>query len=969
MTPAPMPARPPVATYRLQLNAAFGFADAARLVPYLARLGVSDCYCSPVLAASPGSTHGYDICDHSRLNGELGGEAQFAVFSEALSRQGLDLIVDFVPNHMSIDPSTNLWWRDVLENGPSSPYAKFFDIDWDPAKDELEGKVLLPVLGAQYGTALESGDLRVEFREGIFGLRYGDLSLPLNPRQIRLVLRHNLNSLKARLTPEDPDLTEFLSTLFLLDHIPAYTETDPALMADRAREKEVAKARVARLVDRSAVIRGHIEENVKTFNGTPGQPGSFDLLHTLLEAQAYRLAYWQTAMHEINYRRFFDINTLAGIRMEDPDVFTATHTLMLDLIRQGKVSGLRLDHVDGLFDPAEYFRRLAANWGNDAPVYTLVEKILSQRETLSEDWAVHGTTGYDFLNEINGLFVDRRNERELRRLYTSFTGAVHSFAETVYVCKKLIITTSMASELNVLANELNRISESDWHFRDFTLDSLREALREVVACFPVYRTYVGERGWSAFDESCIDGAIRSARRRNPAMEPTIFDFVRKMLLPGPAQDVEEGTRRRRLRFAMKFQQYTGPVQAKGVEDTAFYRYTPLLSLNDVGGDPARFGLTPQAFHRSTAHRHERWPLSMLATSTHDTKRGEDARARINVLSEIPDEWRKGLFGWSRLNATAKTAVHSEPAPDRNDEYLYSQALASAWPAEAEQPTPEFVDRMRQYMAKALKEAKVHTSWISPSQEYDDAMSRFVERTLVSSHAAGFLEQFLPLQQRVAYFGMLNALAQLTLKIASPGVPEFYQGTELWDLTLVDPDNRRPIDFTRRMKCLEEMEPCLDDVGSAAVKGRAVEELFAHWHDGRIKLYLTAAGLRLRRQHASLFLRGEYLPLAARGAKKNHVVACGRRHGNSLVLAVVPRLVVSLTDGVAQLPVGPPVWAENWLVLPGKPACASYRNVFTGESIRPVRDEKGVRLRLGEVFRSCPVALLIGGLEGEPSVST
>ncbi len=420
--------------------------------------------------------------------------------------------------------------------------------------------------------------------------------------------------------------------------------------------------------------------------------------------------------------------------------------------------------------------------------------------------------------------------------------------------------------------------------------------------------------------------------------------------------------------AARFLRRADPDEQSNVEDTAFYRYTPLLSLNEVGGDPARFGLTPKAFHRSTAHRQERWPLSMLATSTHDTKLGEDARARINVLSEIPDEWRKAPVGWSRLNATAKTDVHGEPAPDRSDEYLYYQALASAWPVEAERPTPEFVERMRQYMDKVLKEAKVHTSWISPSREYDEAAARFVERTLVGSHAAAFLAQFLPFQQRVAYFGMLNALAQLTLKIASPGVPDFYQGAELWDLTLVDPDNRRPIDFTRRMKWLEEMEPCLDDAASAAAKGRTVEEWLAHWHDGRIKLYLTAAGLRLRRQHASLFLRGEYLRLAVRGAKKDHVVACGRRHQNSLALAVVPRLVVSLTGEVAQLPVGQTLWGETWLVLPGKPACTSYRNVFTGESIRPVRDEKGIRLRLGDVFRICPVALLIGILEGGPSVS-
>ncbi|MBI4443248.1 MAG: malto-oligosyltrehalose synthase [Acidobacteria bacterium] len=952
---APKPARLPLSTYRLQLHAGFAFRDAEAVIPYLRKLGISECYCSSVLAARPGSSHGYDICDHSRLNPELGTPEDFEAFSASLRANEMGLILDFVPNHMGTDPSANLWWRSVLENGPSSQYAKYFDIDWDPVKDELKGKLLLPILGNQYGIVLESGQLQLQYDGRFLWLQYFDYNLPLNPRTLAKLLRHRLESLQAALGPEDLHLREYLSILFQLDHLPVYTATDPTLSKERWREKEVARERLQKLVENSPRLREHIEENVRIFNGEPRKPETYDLLHDLLETQPYRLSYWSTALHEINYRRFFDINELAGLRMEDPDVFEAAHRLLFSWIRAGTLTGLRLDHVDGLFDPAEYLKRLATCCPEVAPFYILAEKILSPGEPLRPDWMFHGTTGYEFLNELNGLFVDSSGSARFRRLYERFTGQEYLFSDVMYESKKLIIMTSMVSELNVLARELNRISEETRRFRDFTLASLQEALREVVACFPVYRAYFSEQGWNEFDEKAIDTAIARALRRNPAMEPSIFGFLRQMLLPTRADCLSDSDYERHVRFAMKFQQYTGPVQAKGQEDTAFYRYAPLLSLNEVGGDPTCFGRSPDEFHRINRERLQSWPFSMLATSTHDTKRGEDARARINVLSEMPEEWRQMISRWARTNAGMRTVVEGLPAPDRNDEYLYYQTLLGCWPAEhTEEPDAEFVSRMRQYMQKATKEAKTHTSWIHPSEEYDAAVSQFVRRTLTGSHAKRFLGLFEPFQRRIAWLGMLNSLSQMALKIACPGVPDFYQGTELWDLNLVDPDNRRPVDYEQRRRLLEQMEPLLN--GWSVASG--VREMLTHWQDGRIKLYLTAAGLRLRRKFPKLLLEGDYLPLLAEGEKRNHVVALARALGSQTLLTLVPRLVAGLVGQQADLPPGRELWQETCLVLPPEMGDRTYRNIFTWETIRPVRQGERATVPVGDVLRLCPVAVLL-----------
>jgi (1->4)-alpha-D-glucan 1-alpha-D-glucosylmutase len=1008
--------RLPVSTYRLQLHAGFTFQDARRLVPYMAELGITDCYCSPYLRARPGSQHGYDICDHNQLNPELGTQEDYDAFVKELQSHQMGQVLDLVPNHMAVDPLTNRWWRDVLEDGPASPFACFFDIDWEPIKAELRGKVLLPVLGDHYGIVLERGELQLAMQDGSLILRYGDLVLPIDPKESPRVLRLKLESLQAALKQDDADLQEFQSILTALDHLPSRTETAAERIEERQREKAVARTRLARLLEASPLIAKTVEESLQQFNGIPGQPESFDRLHELLEAQPYRLAFWKTAFHEINYRRFFDIKELAGVRMEDAKVFAATHELVFRLIREGKITGLRLDHLDGLFDPAGYLERLqetvAEEWLADIvrpgdgqvngwrqeiaawrsrerkadpeglverPLYVVAEKILSGNEILPESWPIYGSSGYDFMNDLNRLFVNAQNARAMKRIYERFTGQTTPFADVVYACKKLITRTALASELNVLAHSLNLLSEGNRRARDFTLDSLREALREVVACFPVYRTYVSTSGAAESDRQMIEMALARARRRNPAMEPSVFDFLRDVLAAHnpdpPVGGVQEGGEeyRRRLNFAMKFQQYTGPVQAKGVEDTAFYRYNVLLSLNEVGGDPQRFGGTPAQFHEANQRRLKHWPWAMIATSTHDTKRGEDARARLNVLSEIPQEWRRHVFQWARLNARNRTEVDGQPAPDRNTEYLFYQALLGAWPASAvdvPEAPPELVERLREYMQKATKEAKVHTSWINPYEAYDRAVASFVEKTLTGLRGRRFLASFLPFQRRVAFLGMINSLAQVVLKVASPGVPDFYQGTEIWDLSLVDPDNRRPVDYGRRTQLLEEWAregeaPAEPHRGTARQEPRPpvanlIIDMLQHWEDGRIKLYITARGLAIRRRYPQVFLQGEYLPLTAEGEQADHVIALVRRQLGTEILAVVPRFPASLTSPDHTLPVGPEIWKNTRIILPSDCETDSFVNFLTGEKVQAIRQEGRPCISVADVLTVCPVALLETG---------
>lgn len=952
--------RVPVATYRLQFNRAFPFKAATRIIPYLHALGITDCYASSYLKAVPGSTHGYDVVDPTVLNPELGTEEEYRAFIRTLQAHDMGHILDVVPNHMGIAQSANAWWQDVLENGPSSRFANLFDIDWYPVKRELADKVLLPILGDLYGAVLENQEITLVYETDRFFIRYFDHRLPVAPKPSVMILSHRLDELLAETGSTSPQVQELQSIITALRNLPSRTETDPQRVEERYREKDIIRHRLAALVRDSPTITNFLDDNVRLFNGTKGDPRSFDLLDALLNDQAYRLAYWRAAAEEINYRRFFDINELAAIRMEDEEVMNASHALIFQLVKEGCVTGLRIDHVDGLSDPGRYLRHWQA-WAQrelQRPLFLLVEKILGKDEPLPETWPVSGTTGYDFLNLVNGLFVHTAHERTMDDLYARFVGRRSSFEELVYESKKLIMHASMASEINVLGHQLNLLSERDRRSRDFTLNSLTNAIREIIACFPVYRTYVtdGPEPLLDRDRAYIRLAVARAKRKNPALSGLVFDFVRSLLL----KEWDERTqpdRRDQLRFVMKFQQMTSPVTAKGIEDTAFYMYNRLASLNEVGGDPRQFGVPLAAFHKRMRERQAYWSSSLSATSTHDTKRSEDGRARINVLSEIPQEWKAHVTRWAKLNKKHKADVEGQLVPDRNEEYLLYQTLVGMWPFGPLDDAQYRVlcDRIQGYMSKALKEAKVHTSWINPDQAYEEAVRQFVESILDRAKANPFLDDFLQFHDQIAHAGMWNALSQVVLKITAPGIPDFYQGTELWDFSLVDPDNRRPVDYETRASMLGDLRRALTECGPGRL--RLVDTLLDQRADGRIKLFTTMTALNFRRANRELFQNGEYIPLESHGPKKDHVCAFARLHGELSAVTVVPRLVVSLTGDPKKAPVGTAAWSDTCVEVPSWRPGSPYRNLFTGEILASQTVGERQTLSLADVLRGCPVALL------------
>jgi (1->4)-alpha-D-glucan 1-alpha-D-glucosylmutase len=1009
----------PVSTYRIQLGADFTFQDAKNLLPYLVELGITDCYLSPFLQPCGEASHGYDVADHGRINESLGGEAAYQAFCEAARAHGLGQVLDVVPNHMGITGGRNQWWLDVLENGPASPYAPFFDIDWDPPKPELKHRVLLPILGDQYGRVLERQELRLEFQDGGFLVRYYDAVLPIGPRTYSQILRLRLDQLEAELGKDHPHLQELQSIITATSHLPGRTDVQPEQRVERTRETAIIKRRLDALTRDSPTVKAFIDENVRLFNGTAGEPESFDRLDALLAEQPYRVAYWGVATDEINYRRFFDINGLAAIRMEVPEVFEAAHRLIFRLIGQGCVSGLRIDHPDGLYTPARYLRALqqhavletarrlrgtaeppdpgAAGWeaallaqvdhrlredpASDwsRPFFLVVEKILMSGESLPEAWPVHGTTGYDFLNVLNGLFVDPKGARAFDQIYQRLLGIRQPFDDVVYESKKLITQATMSGEVTVLGHRLARLSERHRESRDFTDRSLTDALREIIASFPVYRTYVGDDGATVTerDRRYIGQAIAAAKRRNPTMSPSIFDFIGDILCGSSARR-SETDRLEEAALAMAFQQVTGPITAKGVEDTAFYRYVRLVSLNEVGGEPSQFGVTLETFHRLNAARLARWPGTLSSTSTHDTKRSEDVRARLNVLSEIPEEWRARVRTWFRLNQAHRSVLDGVTVPSPNEEYLLYQTLLGAWPmgpvSDAEHE--EFIERIQQYMRKALREAKVHMSWVNPNPAYDEGVRRFIAailnrssepvaerqpgriRRILSTLVPGasgnvFLHDFLPFQQKVALYGMFNSLSQTLLKLAGPGVADTYRGAELWDLSLVDPDNRRPVDFARRRALLDELLRTV--VTAGAELAPLARGLVDSMHDGRAKLYLTIQGLRYRRQHPALFLAGEYRPLEATGLRTDHMVAFARRRESQVAVAVAPRFLAQLS--LSGPPLGKDVWPRTWLFLPADCPGHRFRNVLTGEVVVASTHEGRLALTADAVLASFPVALL------------
>jgi (1->4)-alpha-D-glucan 1-alpha-D-glucosylmutase len=948
----------PLATYRLQLNRDFTFAQATAIVPYLSELGISHFYVSPLLKARAGSMHGYDIVDHNSLNPEIGSLEDFDRLVTTLHEHGMGLIVDIVPNHMGVMGSDNAWWLDVLENGESSIYANFFDIDWHPLKDELYGKVLVPVLHDHYGVVLESGELKLIFHQerGEFDVSYHNHRFPVDPREYPRILQHCTT---ANLGEQNPDLLEFQSLIASFGHLPARYEINSERIAERNRDKEIHKRRLAELCARSPEIAACIAAAVDSMNGNVSDPASFEALHELIKAQAFRLANWRVASDDINYRRFFDTNDLAGICVENEAVFEATHRLVLSLIAGDKVDGLRIDHPDGLYNPREYFERLgrsiteATKNSGQGSRYVVIEKILTGSERLPPEWPVCGTTGYDFASLVNGVFVDTTAAVTMDRIYRNFVDDEIDLDELAYRCRKLIVRVALASELNVLASQLTRIALSRRRTCDFTLISLRDALTEVVASFPVYRTYVTPSEVSDKDVHYIRSAVASAKSRSQATDTSVFDFVGEVLLTRMAEGQNPAYRNAVTTFAMKFQQFTSPVMAKGLEDTTFYRYNRLVSLNDVGNDLHRFGTTTPEFHAANQERRRCWPHTMLATSTHDSKRSEDARARINVLSEMPALWRLRVREWRRFNRSSKSRVNERPAPSPNDEYLLYQTLLGAWPSELlnDSGWKNFSERIENYMLKAIREAKENTSWINRNTEYETAVSSFVRRLLKQGPQNRFLNDFLPFQKRITRIGLWNSLSQTVLKLTSPGIPDIYQGDELWDLSLVDPDNRRPVDYCLRQEMFRSIRESTSNLAKSLVETP---------EDGRIKMYLTWRALCLRQEHPELFQEGEYLPLVVEGAKANHVVAFVRKSAKANVLVVVPRLVAGLLNNIDVPPIGPRIWEDTEVLLPFCTCSEKYRNVFTGEILETEKSDDPEKVAVSKLLAEFPAALCLLG---------
>jgi (1->4)-alpha-D-glucan 1-alpha-D-glucosylmutase len=966
------------ATYRLQVNPGFTLREAAGLVDYFERLGITDLYLSPIFAAQKGSPHGYNVTDHGRINPEIGGESAFEELGHALAARRMGLILDLVPNHMGIGDETNRYWWDVLENGPSSPHASFFDIDWAPPKTDLENQILLPVLGDQYGIVLEAGQLQLRHADGAFTVHYYERSFPLAPKSILRILEPLLEELRPTAPADDPALIEIESIITQIRNLPPRTEKDADRLRERRREQDVARRRLATLVETHPAFLAALDAFVTRLNGTPGDPASFDALDVILADQVYRLSYWRVAADEINYRRFFDVNELAAIRVEESEVFDAAHDLVFRQVGAGLVSGLRIDHIDGLYNPERYLtdlqegcrRALGGALVGTFPVY--VEKILETDERLRLSWLTHGTVGYEFMNALNGLFVDRDHAALFVGLYRRFAEVGPLFREIVHSSKKLIMLISLASELNVLARQLDQISEQHRWSRDYTAENLRFALREVIAAFPVYRSYIRAHDHLIDPEDLrhVEAAIREAKRRNPATSPSIFDFIASVILHADPPRLGEAAIRARREFTMKFQQLTAPVMAKGVEDTAFYRWYALPSLNEVGGDPRRFGMAREEFHRRIEERRAAWPRAMVATSTHDAKRGEDVRARLNVLSEIPAEWEAAIGRWREMNRGLRFENEEGVTPDGNEEYLLYMTLLGTWPfAPMDDADHEmYLDRIAAYMEKALKEAKLRTSWIKPNEEHDAAVRAFVRGILDRANPANiFLPDFIAFQEPIALAGTWNGLGQALFKCAAPGVPDFYQGSEFWNFSLVDPDNRRPVDYASRRAALDEI--LAEGRGGTSVLGgdrmsqiaegeqdRAglFGRLLADPRDPRLKLFVIQRALDLRRRRRELFASGTYIPLTVVGPRERHVVAFARLDGEKAVLAVTGRFLLGL-DRAGRRVTGP-TWQRTFLILPPELA-GSYRDVMSGEDLKSTARKETVRLPLDRLFARAPFALL------------
>ena len=944
----------PSATYRIQFNQDFRFADAIGILDYLHELGISDLYLSPILASRKGSTHGYDATDPTRINPDLGTEEEFANLQTELQNRNMELLLDIVPNHMAAS-AENPWWMDVLENGAQSTFAAFFDIDWQPQARSLEGRILLPVLGRPFGEALDDGELKLTYSDGRFFFAYFESLFPLSPKSYHAILNLHAGRLRNFLSEESPAYHEYSGILSAaLDLARADRRVATTGQEQRLRF-ESARDRLRSLINNTSEISTLVRENVDEINGKVGDPASFGLLQRLLAEQNYKLSFWQNLNESINYRRFFTIADLVGIRVEDPVVFEATHNYVLRLVSRTPNAALRVDHIDGLRDPLAYLNRLQERLATDqnrtgTQGCVLVEKILARGEELPEEWPATGTTGYDFLNAVNGIYVDPEGVRKVEETYSAFIGRRQDFADVLYQKKKLVMNTLLGVEMRSLGRQLAYLAAQDRYAREVNRGHLIDALIEVTACLSVYRTYIRNMDLPAHATQYIEEAVRAARVRSPHLTEGTFNFVREVLLLLNPPHVLADQREARLGFVMRWQQFTGPIVAKGLEDTALYVYHPLLSLNDVGGDPRPQPRSEQEFFSFLVRRSECWPGSLNATTTHDTKRSEDVRARINVLSEIPDEWEQHLRLWGDLNARHKQRAGEQLAPDRNEEYFLYQTLLGAWPLERMEEE-RLLQRIKDHLTKATREAMVYTRWTRPNQPHEDALQEFIGKILAPGNK-GFLDDFHAFQKKIAYFGMLNGLSQTLLKIASPGVADFYQGSDLWDLRLVDPDNRGPVDFARRASALKDLS-ALADPAPADV----LHNLMAHWPDGKIKLYLIWKALRFRRDHLDLFQEDELVPLQTAGCHSRNLLGFIRRKNQTAVLVAVPRWLSQLqVDNSGQFD-----WCDTHLLLP-EFCSEQWDSILSGARsiVNDCGGKKGLMAR--DLFHELPVAFSLGEIE-------
>ncbi len=960
--------RIPSATYRIQFNANFRFSDAEELVPYLHDLGITDLYASPRFKARSGSSHGYDVADPLRVNSELGTEQEFDRLTARLREYNMGLLLDIVPNHMAVS-TENPWWMDVLENGRESRYARFFDIDWQPqgpkVAELLNNRVILPILPDAYGRVLVSENIRVRFDDRGFFIQYASNRFPINPRTYSEIFALATELLGGNDKPKAHELEKFR---LAADYLPRGDSESQNAIEKSEKARAALKGELWRLYQNDDVIRKALDDALRQLNGVPGDESSFHRLDSLLNAQAYRFADWHLAPHEINYRRFFDINDLIGLRTEDPVVFSARHASIMRLIQEGKVSGLRVDHIDGLFDPLEYLERLnsiptaSEEGGGASPIYTIVEKITCGSEMLPPEWPISGSTGYDFLNAVNAVFVDPAGYRRLEKSYREFAGLNSSFTDTWYFRNKDAMEQLFPTDVDRLTYRLAKLAAFWPRARDLPVSELIRGLKEITACLPVYRTYYRDVALRPQDRIFLQQALFVARDRTPseAVSGATWDFLREVFLAEVSftTDLERDAW---LDFIMRWQQFTGAVMAKGVEDTALFAHHSLISVNEVGNNPfhgqIQFG--SPAFHEFNSRAVQSHPHTLNATSTHDTKWSEDVRARLNVLSEIPGEWQRCLTRWSNWNKSKKTSVGGHLAPTLNEEVILYQAMLGIWPAGCSKNMhgKELQQRIADFFIKAAKEAKTHTSWIRPNQPHEAALRKFVCSIIDDSGRNRFLKDFKVLQQKLAFYGVFNSCSQLILKMTSPGVPDFYQGNEIWNLRLTDPDNRQPVDFKKRMKMLRELKS--RNVGGIP---ELCQDLLNHWCDGRLKLYITACILQFRRAHQELFSNGDYLPLKVQ-MKSEFVHAFARRSGQDWIVVAVPRLLTKIAD-TGTFPVGQKTWGSTALVLPFS-APRRWVNVLTYESLTPKSRGTKLLMPLSDVFRRLPFGVLAQVSSHEP----